>query len=357
MSTPLTCCNPCQTLEVVDVPGTEGAAGAAGAAGTNGVNAFTALAADVTIPAVGANVSATMGNNSWMSVGQTVFLSDGTDWGTFVVASKTGTTVASLTFQGAPGDGSPGAIIGTGGLVSPGGRPQSTPLTVASGGTGVASITDRSIPIGRGTAAINFAVPGAATQPLLSTGAATNPAFGALNLAGASVVTGSLPVANGGTAGTTKATAQTNLGLGQATVSEFSAGTAYTLTNSTAVVVFGTSGNMEVVLNAAGNWHLYFFARTDYVAATFAAEQTVQFKLRRSNNTPADITNSTHEWKTQIITTLSHTAMLLTAGPIPYTTALTTDNIQMLAFVGVLPGAGSINVVEGYIVAVPASLT
>ena len=164
-------------------------------------------------------------------------------------------------------------------------------------------------------------------------------------------------MANGGTAGTTKATAQTGIGVGQTQVSEFSSGTAYTLTNASALVVFGTSGNMEVVPNFAGLWHFYYFARTDYAGATFAAEQTVQFKLRRSNNTAADLSNSTHEWKTQIITTLSHTAMLLTAGPIPYSTTLTNDNIQLLAFVGTLPGAGTIDVVEAYIVAVPIALT
>jgi hypothetical protein len=73
------------------------------------------------------------------------------------------------------------------------------PIRVNEGGTGAATLTDRAVIIGRGTAVVEFASPGANPQPLLSTGAATNPAFGALDLDGTSTVTNELDITFGGT--------------------------------------------------------------------------------------------------------------------------------------------------------------
>ncbi len=67
-----------------------------------------------------------------------------------------------------------------------------------NGGTGVASLTDRAVIIGRGTADVEFASPGNAGGVLRSTGASTNPSFGQVDLADTDAITGLLPVANGG---------------------------------------------------------------------------------------------------------------------------------------------------------------
>lgn len=72
-------------------------------------------------------------------------------------------------------------------------------VAVANGGTGVATLTDRAVVIGRGTAAVEGAAPGNAGSVLRSTGASTNPAFGAVDLADSDAVTGTLPLGNGGT--------------------------------------------------------------------------------------------------------------------------------------------------------------
>lgn len=96
------------------------------------------------------------------------------------------------------------------------------PLAVNKGGTGVASLTDRAVIVGRGTAAVEFAAPGNAGQTLLSTGASTNPAFGALDLADADARTGTLPVGNGGTNAATLTDRAVIVGRGTATV-EFAA--------------------------------------------------------------------------------------------------------------------------------------
>lgn len=73
----------------------------------------------------------------------------------------------------------------------------SAALIVAQGGTGRTSLTDHAVLLGSGTSPVDFAAPGTSGYPLLSTGAASDPAFGQLNVATA--VTGVLPVANGGT--------------------------------------------------------------------------------------------------------------------------------------------------------------
>lgn len=115
-------CNPCTPAcpEVVEIPGSPGAPGEAGENGTNGIDAFTILTSDLTIPAIGANVTANVGQASFAGIGQVLFLTDGTDKGSFQVDALTATTM-NLEFLGYNGDSAPGAIIGSGGTVSPGG--------------------------------------------------------------------------------------------------------------------------------------------------------------------------------------------------------------------------------------------
>ena len=71
-------------------------------------------------------------------------------------------------------------------------------LGVANGGTGVASPTAHDLLIGNGASAMSLLAPsGTSGQALTSQGAASNPAYAAINLAGgASIITGNLPVAN-----------------------------------------------------------------------------------------------------------------------------------------------------------------
>ena len=78
-----------------------------------------------------------------------------------------------------------GSVIGLG----------TVPTTL--GGTGLTTLTAYSVMIGNGTGNVAFATPSTAGYPLLSTGASSNPSFGQLSLTAG--VTGTLPVANGGT--------------------------------------------------------------------------------------------------------------------------------------------------------------
>src|SRR5690554_5964891 len=100
MSAPINCGCACPNPEVVEIPGSPGENGTPGTNGTNGINAYTILTANVTVPSIGANVTASVGVSSWAGIGQTVFLSDGSDYGHFQVVSIPSSTSIELKFLG-----------------------------------------------------------------------------------------------------------------------------------------------------------------------------------------------------------------------------------------------------------------
>jgi hypothetical protein len=134
-------------------------------------------------------------------------------------------------------------------------------------------------------------------------------------------------------------------------LSVYAAGTAYQLTNTAALLNFGTT-DPSLTITSAGTWLILARVRYDYNAATFAAVRTVTTKLRRTNNTAADLTNGSSQWLTEIITTLSYTAMILDLQPIVYTTTSATDVIEIFGDVNTVPSAGSLDAVEACILAI-----
>lgn len=72
-------------------------------------------------------------------------------------------------------------------------------LGVSNGGTGANTLTSNGVLLGNGTSAIQATVAGTANQVLRVPSGGGAPAFGAINLASTSAVTGTLPIANGGT--------------------------------------------------------------------------------------------------------------------------------------------------------------
>lgn len=84
-----------------------------------------------------------------MAIGESIFMSDETDWGTFIVLSKNGTTAADVQFEGRNGDSSPGAVINIGGLVTPSAAPQlygplPNAITDSTAGVGTDGISSKS---------------------------------------------------------------------------------------------------------------------------------------------------------------------------------------------------------------------
>lgn len=146
MSTVNECCEPCSFTPPTQVPGAPGDDGAPGAAGANGINAFTFTTAGFVIPTVGANVTVSVVDSSWMAVGQNVFVAGPAN---FSVASKPNATSVILTFLGYKGDEAVGSTISAGAQVSPAGvqGPDHTMLPTVSSYVlgGSQSLTDSSV--------------------------------------------------------------------------------------------------------------------------------------------------------------------------------------------------------------------
>lgn len=134
-------------------------------------------------------------------------------------------------------------------------------------------------------------------------------------------------------------------------LSVYAAGTAYALTDTAALLNFGTT-DPSLTLNKAGTYLILGRVNLKYNAATFADSRTVTLKLRRTNNTPADLTNGSMTALTDIITTLTYTMGVFNLQPVVYTTAVATDIIQLFGDVSVVPTAGSLDAVEASIVAI-----
>lgn len=216
--------------------------------------------------------------------------------------------------------------------------------------------------------------PGTSGQVLQTNGAAANPSWstpsgGALTATyigygnGSNVLTGEAGFTYNATSNTLAvpnidaSTGTTTVGplvtadsvplLNERTV--YGTGTAYTLTNATAAV--DMSGTDPVVtINSAGTYLIQVRVLMNYSGATVAAE-TANVKLRRTNNTAADVTGATTTIDLPVATTLTHSYGVVTLPPIIYTTTNTDDSLTIFANVSATLGAGSIQIGEASIVA------
>lgn len=156
MSAPNSCCTPCcPTTEYVQTPGLEGDPGAAGAAGTDGVDSFTTTTANFVVPSVGANVTVSVANSSWMVIGQNVVVQAPAN---FIVISKPNAASVTLQFLHYGGDVAVGATINSGAQVGPAGitapLSASLPTALTDNSTGTASNT-----IAAGSGVFTLAIP------------------------------------------------------------------------------------------------------------------------------------------------------------------------------------------------------
>lgn len=130
-----------------------------------------------------------------------------------------------------------------------------------------------------------------------------------------------------------------------------SAGTVYALTATSANVSFGTSGVVQVSIDQAGKYKITAEFVVNYNGATFAAVRDLTARLRRSNNTPADVAGSIRTIKTDIVTTKTSTLayISITAFYTASTAAPTTpDTVGLFANISVLPTAGTLEVVSAF---------
>lgn len=131
----------------------------------------------------------------------------------------------------------------------------------------------------------------------------------------------------------------------------YASGTAYSLTATSAALDFGTT-DPSVTIAAAGTYAIRARVNLKYNAATFAAVRTVTLKLRRTNNTAADLTNGSDTILTDIITTKTYTEGWFNLPEVIYTTSNSNDAITIFGDVSVIPTAGSLDAVSASIVAV-----
>lgn len=185
----------------------------------------------------------------------------------------------------------------------------------------------------------------------INTNAGNNVATGSGVGPGGTQITSVLPIALGGTSAITATLARAALGVGGDSLSVYAAGSAYQLTNTSALLNFGTT-DPSLTITSAGVWLILSRARIDYTGATFAAVRTGALKLRRTNNTAADLTSATAGFLTDIITTLTYTLGSFTLPPIIYTTTNSNDVIELWGSISVVPSAGSLDASEAHIVAI-----
>ena len=187
------------------IAGPQGQPGTNGTNGTDGVSSFTLLTLPFTMPAEGANATATVEDTSWIASGEVLYLQSVgyleaqtiTNATQVVLKNLEDTATLAYTANVAPGTvAALGNKLSVGGLQGPAGA-SGLPLTTR----GDLVVRD---------AATNVRLPvGAANTVLGSDG--TDPGWTQVDLTAA--VTGILPVANGGTASANAAAARTALGL------------------------------------------------------------------------------------------------------------------------------------------------
>lgn len=363
MSTPSECNPCCTTPETVNVPGSAGQ------------SAYTTVTTAFVIPALGGQVQIVVGNTDWMAIGMALFIPDA---GLFEVINIVNSTTVVVEYMNIASNTEAGDTVAAGSKVVSGGTPGAdgtdglNAFTVTTADFTVPAIgATVSIAVGSSqflTIGQTVFVAGAGYFEVTAkadtthftgeyldvsgnTHATENIVAGAAVSPGGPELTTPITVAKGGTNSATATLARAALGIGGANLSVYAAGTAYQFTNTAALLNFGTT-DPSLTITSPGVWLLLACVRVDYNAATFAAVRTGTLKLRRTNNTAADLANGSRSFLTDIITTLTYTLGVIALPPVIYTTTNSDDNIQIFGDVSVIPSAGSLDAVQAEIVAI-----
>lgn len=131
----------------------------------------------------------------------------------------------------------------------------------------------------------------------------------------------------------------------------YASGSVYALTTTSQKIDFGTTDPV-ITIPAAGTYLILSNLKIEYSGLTTLATQTCSFKLRRTNNTAADISNASSSFNVPIVTLLTQTAGDADISAVIYTTSNSNDVIEMWGNRGASISAGAINVGEAWIVAI-----
>ena len=131
------------------------------------------------------------------------------------------------------------------------------------------------------------------------------------------------------------------------TYSAYSGGS-YTLTSTPAQIATVS----QIVIALPGTYMIFGNADFETSGATWAGTQQGTIKIRRTNNTAADLTNATYTITIPIQTTTTTHLGTLSIPVTIYTTANVNDILQLWGSVSATPSVGSAVVSQAYILAV-----
>jgi len=149
----------------------------------------------------------------------------------------------------------------------------------------------------------------------------------------------------------TSAAARATLGIG-AYQEGIASGSVYTITTVVQAVDFGTN-DPAIVIPEAGVWLVLGWIQVDSVAATIGTTQNLDLRVRRTNNTAADLCQVIVDLPAQ--TALTHTVGVWQLPPAIYTTFNTNDAIALFAGLSSALAAGTLTVPRARITAVRLS--
>jgi hypothetical protein len=130
----------------------------------------------------------------------------------------------------------------------------------------------------------------------------------------------------------------------------YASGTPYAFTNADAAIDFGTSDPSITILEP-GRYSIRARVHVKANAATVVAE-TLALKLRRTNNTAADIAESATTFFPPAITAATHSVAVIELPEVIYETVNSDDVLSIFGNVSATLGAGTLDAVEASIVAI-----
>lgn len=150
----------------------------------------------------------------------------------------------------------------------------------------------------------------------------------------------------------TTAAAQSLMGLTTANqLTAFSSAAAnYSFAASAESVSFTNGNSPTLTINAAGTYIIMARADILYNGATTVADRSITMSLKRMNNSPGTLANSTIIAHTGVVTTLT-SSMPGASWWCTYTTSNANDIINMIASITTVPSAGTLDITNASLIA------
>lgn len=133
-------------------------------------------------------------------------------------------------------------------------------------------------------------------------------------------------------------------------ITAYAAGTAYTLTGSAALLDFGTT-DPSIVIDKPGTYLLSARVQVKRNNSTHLADHDITLKLRRTNNTAADVSNATTTYTDEAHNASNESEGCWILPQVTYSTINADDIIQLWGSVTAAGTGGTHDVIEASIVA------